>query len=80
MPVKIVIGFFQSGIITKTLMKTQIILFCWFQENPKELSEEVWENRTFEDIEEAAKVLSRNIKEITAMYPVSKIEIRYVSK
>lgn len=56
----------------------KIELTNWYQET-NETQKEFYNNLDFQSLEEACKYLGENIEDITEVYPVESIEIKYVN-
>ena len=55
----------------------EILLKCWYQENPNTTVIEVYNNLGFELLEDACVFLGENHSTILDNYPVESIEIKF---
>ena len=55
----------------------EIILFTWYQETPKDIYEEVYNNLGFETLQEACEYLGTNAEKIIDEFPVTYITVKY---
>ncbi len=55
----------------------EIIMYTWYPETPNDKPKEVFEDKGFETIEDAAKFLGENIEHMTEYYPIMWISIEF---
>lgn len=69
--------FLRKQKLSKIMSKYNIVLKTWHQETPDKTYDEIFNNESFEHIEDAVRHLYDNIDTILDEFPVQEITIKY---